>query len=84
MMVDRFIFFPVATCLLDSLLAVVPLTGIEGCKANRDGLCKLPTFISSMKKRIAQVNFAFDCFANYTIPIPDTIIDGQFPSNSNV
>ncbi|KAJ7596916.1 histidine phosphatase superfamily [Mycena floridula] len=59
--------------------AVLPLTGIQGCGENQDGLCKLDTFISSMKKRIAQVDFTFDCFGNYSIPIPDTIIDGRFP-----
>lgn len=58
---------------------VVPLTGIHGCEENSLGLCSLPAFIEGMKTRIEQVDFAFDCFANYTIPIPDTIIDGQFP-----
>jgi hypothetical protein len=27
----------------------------------------------------AQVDFNFDCFANFTIPDPDNIIDGRFP-----
>ncbi|PPQ67076.1 hypothetical protein CVT25_005677 [Psilocybe cyanescens] len=55
--------------------AVLPLTGIKGCKANKDGLCDLDTFIAGMKTRIAEVDFAFDCFANYTIPIPDNIFN---------
>ncbi|KAJ3515274.1 hypothetical protein NLJ89_g1865 [Agrocybe chaxingu] len=61
--------------------AAVPLTGINGCKPNSDGLCDINTFISGMKQRIAEVDFNFDCFGNYTVPVPDTIVDGQFPKN---
>lgn len=32
-----------------------------------------------MKQRIEEVDFDFDCFANYTIPDPDEITDGRFP-----
>ncbi|KAJ7085973.1 phosphoglycerate mutase-like protein [Mycena crocata] len=59
--------------------AVVPLTGIKGCPANANGLCPLPTFIAGMQQRIAEVDFTFDCFANYTMPDPDNIVTGQFP-----
>ncbi|KAF5375037.1 hypothetical protein D9758_000392 [Tetrapyrgos nigripes] len=58
---------------------VVPLTGINGCAEDPNGLCDLPTFIAGMKQRIQEIDFDFDCFANYTIPDPDTITDGQFP-----
>jgi hypothetical protein len=58
---------------------VLPLTGIQGCPANLDGLCELSTFIAAMKQRIEEVDFDFDCFGNYTIRIPDDITDGQFP-----
>lgn len=61
--------------------AVLPLTGINGCKPNENGLCELSTFIAGMKQRIQEVDFAFDCFGNYTIPIPDLIVDGQYPKN---
>ncbi|KAF8998408.1 histidine phosphatase superfamily [Cyathus striatus] len=61
--------------------AVLPLTGIEGCKSNKDGMCELPTFIKAMEQRIEEVDFEFDCFGNYTIPSPDEIVDGQFPKN---
>jgi len=57
------------------------MTGIKGCKPNKDGLCDLDTFIAGMQKRIEEVDFDFDCFGNYTIPEPDNIIDGQFPKN---
>ncbi|KAG1757693.1 histidine phosphatase superfamily [Suillus lakei] len=59
---------------------VVPLTGIHGCTEDSNGLCALPSFISGMHERIGQINFAHDCFANYTMPNPDDIIDGRYPS----
>ncbi|KAJ6550010.1 histidine phosphatase superfamily [Mycena capillaripes] len=58
---------------------VVPLTGINGCRAHPEGLCPLADFVAGMKQRIEEVDFAFDCLANYTIPDPDTITNGQFP-----
>lgn len=59
---------------------VVPLTGIHGCTEDSNGLCALPSFISGMHERIGEINFAHDCFANYTMPDPDNIIDGRYPS----
>jgi hypothetical protein len=58
---------------------VIPLTGIEGCKEDANGLCELNTFIAGMQKRIEEVDFLFDCYGNYTIPEPDNIINGQYP-----
>lgn len=59
---------------------VVPLTGIRGCKKDSNGLCALPSFISAMHERIGEINYAHDCFVNYTMPNPDNIIDGRYPS----
>ncbi|KAG1893282.1 histidine phosphatase superfamily [Suillus fuscotomentosus] len=59
---------------------VVPLTGIHGCMEDSNGLCALPSFISGMHERIGEINYAHDCFANYTMPDPDNIIDGRYPS----
>jgi len=61
--------------------AVLPMTGIEGCKANSNGLCPLDTFISAMLTRIGQVDYNFDCLGNYTLPIPDLIVNGQAPAS---
>ncbi|EJD00233.1 phosphoglycerate mutase-like protein [Fomitiporia mediterranea MF3/22] len=61
--------------------AVVPLTGITGCPEDATGLCPLDAFISAMQTRLAEVDFAFDCFGNYTVPVPDTIVDGRPPAN---
>jgi hypothetical protein len=33
-----------------------------------------------MHERIGEINFAHDCFASYTMPDPDNIIDGRYPS----
>ncbi|KAF7968230.1 hypothetical protein HWV62_31613 [Athelia sp. TMB] len=60
--------------------AVLPLTGMKGCKEDKDGLCELSTFISAMKARIGEVDFNFDCNGNYTVPQPDKIVDGRYPS----
>ncbi|KAJ6536413.1 phosphoglycerate mutase-like protein [Mycena vulgaris] len=59
--------------------AVVPLPGITGCKPNADGLCPLGTFVAGMKQRVKEVDFAFGCFGNYSVPEPDVIVDGQLP-----
>jgi hypothetical protein len=60
--------------------AVVPLTGIAGCANSKDGLCAFDTFVKGMQQRIAEVDFEFGCFGNYTVPIPDLIVDGQLPA----
>ncbi|KZV73339.1 phosphoglycerate mutase-like protein [Peniophora sp. CONT] len=61
--------------------AVVPLTGVRGCAEDKNGLCELNAYIEGTKARIAEVDFAFDCFANYTVPDPDLILDGRFPQS---
>lgn len=58
--------------------AVVPLTGIAHCSENKDGLCPLSDFLKGMEQRIAEVDWNFDCTANYTFPVPDLITDGRF------
>ncbi|KZT30678.1 phosphoglycerate mutase-like protein [Neolentinus lepideus HHB14362 ss-1] len=60
--------------------AVLPLTGIQGCPDDPNGLCELSTFISAYKQRIAEVDYDYDCYANYTVPVPDTIVTGQYPA----
>ncbi|CCL99560.1 uncharacterized protein FIBRA_01578 [Fibroporia radiculosa] len=56
----------------------VPLTGIAHCEAeNEDGLCPLANFIEGLKERVAEIDFDYDCYGNYTIPTPDTIVNGR-------
>ena len=57
----------------------VPLTGIAHCSEDKDGLCALEDFVKGMKERLAEIDFQYDCFANYTVPWPDPIIDGRAP-----
>lgn len=60
---------------------VVPQTGVAGCPEDADGLCPLPTYVAAMQQRNAEVDFAFDCLANYTVPAvtEDAIVDGRPP-----
>ena len=60
---------------------VVPLTGVRGCRFDANGLCSLDTFIKGMKERIEEIDFAFDCFANYTLSNPAGILDGRPPAS---
>ncbi|KZT05884.1 phosphoglycerate mutase-like protein [Laetiporus sulphureus 93-53] len=58
----------------------VPLTGISHCETpNKDGLCLFDNFVEGMKERIAEIDYAYDCFGDYSIPVPDDIIDGRMP-----
>ncbi|TFY79221.1 hypothetical protein EWM64_g4791 [Hericium alpestre] len=57
---------------------VLPLTGIKGCKADKNGLCAIDTFIKGMQARVDEIDYQYDCFANYTLPnVP--ILDGRYP-----
>ncbi|ORY32143.1 putative phytase [Naematelia encephala] len=41
--------------------AAVPLTGINGCPDNDDGLCPFDAFVESMQSLIAEANWERDC-----------------------
>ena len=60
----------------------VPLTGISHCETpDPNGLCLLDNFVQGMQERIAEVDFLYDCYGNYTAPpiTSDPIIDGRQP-----
>ena len=60
--------------------AVLPQTNIAGCTFDPNGLCEIDTFVAAMQQRIDEIDFAFDCFGNYTFNLTgDTITNGQFP-----
>lgn len=63
--------------------AVLPLDGIQGCDTgDKDGKCELDTFVSGMQARIAEIDYQFDCYANYTVPAdPNAITDGRYPDS---
>ncbi|KAJ7894516.1 phosphoglycerate mutase-like protein [Mycena olivaceomarginata] len=47
---------------------VVPLTGIAGCAAQKDGMCAVDAFVAAQKKIIGATDWAYDCYGNWTIP----------------
>ncbi|TFK51909.1 phosphoglycerate mutase-like protein [Heliocybe sulcata] len=60
--------------------AVLPLTGLGSCPEDPNGLCPLDVFVKGMKDRINEIDYEYDCFANLTVPDPDTIVDGRYPA----
>lgn len=47
--------------------AVVPIAdSYDGCKYDPDGLCSFDNVVSVLQKRIDEIDFNYDCFANYT------------------
>lgn len=55
--------------------APVPLTGIRGCKKDRDGLCAIDAFVSSMHTLIGETDFARACHDDYDFEAE--VMDGQ-------
>jgi hypothetical protein len=46
---------------------VVPISGSHpGCPVNVDGLCSFDNVVSVLQKRIDEIDFNYDCHANYT------------------
>ena len=60
---------------------VVPLTNIKQCSSHpsKDGLCPLEAFVAGMKELIAEEDWTYDCTANYTVSVPNTIVNGKGP-----
>jgi hypothetical protein len=47
--------------------AVIPISDSHpGCPVDPNGLCSFDNVISVLQKRIAEIDFNYDCFANYT------------------
>lgn len=46
---------------------MVPISGsYPGCAVNADGLCSFDNVVSVLQKRIDEIDFNYDCYANYT------------------
>ncbi|ESK88274.1 acid phosphatase [Moniliophthora roreri MCA 2997] len=45
---------------------VAPLTGIEGCPKDKDGMCPVDTFIKAQKKMLDKVDWDWTCYGNWT------------------
>jgi hypothetical protein len=48
--------------------AVTPLTGIEGCPEDADGMCPIPAFVAAQKKIIAQTDWNWACHGDWEVP----------------
>ena len=47
--------------------AVVPISDSHpGCPTDVNGLCSFDHVVSLLQKRVAEINFDYDCFGNYT------------------
>ena len=45
--------------------AVVPIEGsYAGCEYDKYGRCAFDTVVASLKARLAEIDFDYDCFAN--------------------
>jgi hypothetical protein len=59
--------------------AVVPINeSYAGCPENADGLCSFDNVVSVLQKRSAEINYNYDCFANYTAS-PGMDYNGRAP-----
>ena len=62
--------------------AVVPVADSHpGCPVDADGLCPLPTMIKVLQARINEIDFNYDCYANYTAKA-GVNYNGRAPRNS--
>ena len=58
--------------------AVVPITNYPGCPKDSNGLCAFDTVVSALQKRSAEIDYNYDCFANYTAT-PGQDYNGRAP-----
>ncbi|KAH7092348.1 histidine phosphatase superfamily [Paraphoma chrysanthemicola] len=59
--------------------AVIPINeSYPGCPADPNGLCSFDNVVSVLQKRSAEIDFNYDCFANYTAS-PGIDYNGRAP-----
>jgi hypothetical protein len=59
--------------------AVIPLT-YEGCDAKqKDGLCAYDTVVGALRERLDEIDFYYDCYGNYTLPVGISDLNGRAP-----
>ncbi|KAM0790434.1 hypothetical protein ACM66B_003313 [Microbotryomycetes sp. NB124-2] len=61
---------------------VVPLDHIKGCGSSDQGWCDLDTFVSSTRKFLSEIDWAYDCLEPYMLG-SDPITDGRPPPRSS-
>ncbi|GAA5935956.1 histidine phosphatase family protein [Sporobolomyces koalae] len=58
--------------------AVIPLT-YKGCAQNENGFCAYETVLDALIERIDEIDFAYDCTGNYTLPSYGQVTNGRAP-----
>lgn len=61
--------------------AVVPVADSHpGCPVDKDGLCPFDTMVKVLRARVDEIDFDYDCFANYTAA-PGVDYNGRAPTS---
>ncbi len=47
---------------------VSPLTSIEGCPEQKDGMCSVDAFVASQKKIISETDWKEGCYGDWEVP----------------
>ena len=58
---------------------VVPLTSIRGCHEQRDGMCPVDRFVAAQREMIAQTDWNYVCYGNWTVPEGWQTVTGDVP-----
>ncbi|GAA5966946.1 hypothetical protein JCM21900_004293 [Sporobolomyces salmonicolor] len=58
--------------------AVIPLT-YEGCNLDQNGLCAYDTVLGALINRIDEIDYTYDCYANYSVPFYGEVTNGRAP-----
>ncbi|GAA6017029.1 hypothetical protein JCM11491_006134 [Sporobolomyces phaffii] len=57
---------------------VVPISNMQGCEENDDGMCHLETYLPSLQKWIESVDFDHDCYGDWDLTA-EPVLDGRSP-----
>ncbi|KAJ4298916.1 hypothetical protein N0V90_004159 [Kalmusia sp. IMI 367209] len=58
--------------------AVIPISNYPGCPEDPNGLCSFDNVVSVLQKRSSEIDYDYDCFANYTAS-PGVNYNGRAP-----
>ncbi|KAF8607448.1 phosphoglycerate mutase-like protein [Ceratobasidium sp. AG-I] len=47
---------------------VVPLSGLQGCGTNKDGMCAIDTFVAAQRANIEKADFEWTCRGDWNVP----------------
>ncbi|KAG8744060.1 hypothetical protein FRC10_010845 [Ceratobasidium sp. 414] len=47
---------------------VVPLDGLQGCPADKNGMCAVDTFVAAQRATIKQADFEWTCRGDWNVP----------------